>query len=896
MQGTPLWILALVVFVSVIITSNSAQVVAYGANSGAISIDCGLQQESRDEVNDFYYEADGSQFAESGEIHNVSSEYILTSKDEQIGQQLNTLRSFPKGQRNCYTLKPKQGKNNKYLIRAFFKYGNYDNKNSTPEFDLHLGVNYWTTISLQRSDYITRSEVIHVAPTDNIDVCLVNTGGGAPFISLLELWPLLNSLYQPMSSSLPLELISRPNLGMTEDFVFIRYIDDVYGRSWFNKTIDNSMPIMTSDAIESDSTAYKLPYEVLRTAIQSPNDNLLINWDYLEGYEYYVYLHFFDFVAHENQQRSMEIAFTDTIRENGVSPDNILITSLPSSRLPPMINAYEVYKVLPQPNSSTNEGDGKFNYYDCILNPETLPLLEMTVKAMQNIKHAYDIKRIDWQGDPCMPIDYRWEGLTCNSDSIPRVTSLNLSSGNLIGEINTSFSNLQKLESLDLSNNLLIGEIPSFLAELPNLKLLNLTGNNLTGSIPKALREKSGTTLTLSLDANPGLWLVDSCLKKTQKTIITLIASVVASVVVLVTAVCILVIFCKYKRKKRGDMEGHLVKYTSSGKDGKLKSKNRAFNHSEVVSMTNDFEIVIGQGGFGKVYLGKLQDDTQVAVKILSKSSQQGFKEFQSEAELLMIVHHRNLVSLTGYCDDGDVKALVYEYMNGGDLRHKLSDKNAYVLTWNERLHIALDASYGLDYLHNGCKPPIIHRDIKTSNILLSKNMQAKIADFGLSRAFFNDFDTHFSTRPAGTLGYLDPEFHSSGNLNKKSDVYSFGIILLELMTGRPAMIGMPGNTSHVADWVTPKLRSGDIQSIMDPRLEGKFNTASAWRFLEMAMSCVLPTAIQRPDISLVVAELRECLALEISLENAESNSGISSSALSISFSQSESDLAPYAR
>ncbi|XP_028756240.1 probable LRR receptor-like serine/threonine-protein kinase At4g29180 [Neltuma alba] len=343
-------------------------------------------------------------------------------------------------------------------------------------------------------------------------------------------------------------------------------------------------------------------------------------------------------------------------------------------------------------------------------------------------------------------------------------------------------------------------------------------------------------------------------------------------------------------------MEG--IPATSFQNDGNLKSKNRAFNHLQVLSITNSFENVIGEGGFGKVYLGTLQDGTKVAVKLLSKSSQQGFKEFQSEAELLMVVHHRNLVSLVGYCNDGETKALVYEYMSEGNLRQKLSDRNPCALKWNERLQIALDAACGLDYLHNGCKPAIIHRDLKPSNILLSKNMQAKIADFGLSRVFFDDTtNAQYSTCPAGTIGYLDPEFHSCGNLNKKSDVYSFGIILLELMSGRPAVMRAPGSKSHISDWVAPKLESGDIQSIMDPRLEGKFNNASAWKFLEIAMSCIPQVAIQRADIGHVVADLKECLALEMSLQNAESNSGgTSGSALSTTYFPLESNSGPCAR
>ncbi|KAI6678689.1 hypothetical protein NL676_039485 [Syzygium grande] len=197
-----------------------------------------------------------------------------------------------------------------------------------------------------------------------------------------------------------------------------------------------------------------------------------------------------------------------------------------------------------------------------------------------------------------------------------------------------------------------------------------------------------------------------------------------------------------------------------------LRLKNRHFKYGEVSRITGNFRRVIGEGGFGKVYLGTLENGTVVAVKMLSKSSKQGYKKFQAEAQLLMIVHHGNLVSLFGYCDDSRHMALIYEYMANGNLRQHLSGKvkmqppedHPKVLTWSKRIQIAVDVAQGLDYLHNGCKPPIIHRDLKTTNILLNEDFRAKIADFGLSRAFATENDSYVSTCPAGTPGYLDPE------------------------------------------------------------------------------------------------------------------------------------------
>ncbi|KAJ7963093.1 Receptor-like protein kinase family [Quillaja saponaria] len=241
---------------------------------------------------------------------------------------------------------------------------------------------------------------------------------------------------------------------------------------------------------------------------------------------------------------------------------------------------------------------------------------------------------------------------------------------------------------------------------------------------------------------------------------------------------------------------------TKSMKADSLKSKNQAFTYSEVLSITDNFKTIIGEGGFGKVYLGSLQDDTQVAVKLLSSSSIQGHKEFRSE-----------------------------------------------VCHW-------------LEYLHNSGKPPIIHRNMKSTNILLDENMRAKISDFGLSRAFANDKDSYISTNPAGTPGYL-----SSGNLNKKSDVYSFGIILHELITGQPALRSREAeaeNNHHILNWVTPIIKNGDIQNVVHPRLQREFSPNTAWKIVETALACIPPAAIQRQDMSYVLTELKECLALEM--------------------------------
>ncbi|CAL8139243.1 unnamed protein product [Prunus armeniaca] len=189
------------------------------------------------------------------------------------------------------------------------------------------------------------------------------------------------------------------------------------------------------------------------------------------------------------------------------------------------------------------------------------------------------------------------------------------------------------------------------------------------------------------------------------------------------------------------------------------------------------------------------------------------------------------------------------------------NSSSSNILTWKDRLQIAIDAAQGLEYRHYGCKPPIIHRDVKLTNILLNENFQAKLSDFGLSRSD----DTHISTVVAGTPGYLDPEYNLSNRLNEKSDVYSFEVVLLEIISCRPVYSSREHERIHISRWVSSMLAEGDIYGIVDPRLGRHFNTNTVWKAVEIAMACVSPNAIKRLTISQVVVELKESLATEIS-------------------------------
>ncbi|XP_010270707.1 PREDICTED: proline-rich receptor-like protein kinase PERK1 isoform X1 [Nelumbo nucifera] len=291
--------------------------------------------------------------------------------------------------------------------------------------------------------------------------------------------------------------------------------------------------------------------------------------------------------------------------------------------------------------------------------------------------------------------------------------------------------------------------------------------------------------------------------------------------------------------------------------DNQLKQSfsTKAFEIEELAEATNGFSEDIGAGGFGYVYKGILSDGNEVAVKCLKEKSRQGDREFLAEIEIISRVHHKHLVSLLGYCVNGNQRMLVYEFVPNKTLDFHLHGKDQPTLDWASRLKIAIGTAKGLAYLHEDCHPKIVHRDIKATNILLDSKFEAKVADFGLAK-FFPDTDTHVSTRIIGTFGYLAPEYASTGKLTVKSDVYSFGVTLLELITGCSPFheSRFDLNVSFV-DSVRPLLtqaiENGNYDAIVDPRLQKDYNPTEMERMVACANACVRVSALHRPCMSM---------------------------------------------
>nr|CAB3464671.1 unnamed protein product [Digitaria exilis] len=600
------------------------------------------------------------------------------------------------------------------------------------------------------------------------NVCLLNTGSGTPFISVLDLRPLKSTLYPQVNATRGLVLLDRWNFGPTD-------ATDLVSAWSVISTTDKVLTIGEEDLFEA-------PSKVLQTAITPRNasDNIEFSWSREAQPKdpsapgYIAIMHFSELqVVPDNALREFYVYLNGELwYPVGITPFylsanfaydmdplpdsaqyNVSINATANSTLPPFINAVEIFSVISTDNVGTDSKDAS---------------------AMMEIKMKYLVQK-NWMGDPCVPKTLAWDGLTCSSTSPPQITAVNMSFSGLDGNISSYFADLEAVQYLYVSRS-----------TTNTVKPENETPTN---HVPQ------------------------------------------------------------------GDVHAQ----------SSLQLENRRFTYSEIEVITDKFKRVLGQGGFGKVYSGSLADGTQVAVKVRSQTSNQGVKEFLAEAQILTRIHHKNLVSMIGYCKDGQHMALVYEYMAEGTLQEHIAGNgiSGRCLTWMQRLRIALESAQGLEYLHKGCNPPLIHRDVKATNILLNEKLEAKIADFGLSKAFNHDNSTQFTINSlVGTPGYLDPEYYATRNPTTKSDVYSFGVVLLELVAGEPAIVRDPEPT-NIIDWARRRLARGNIEGVVDARMRGDHDVNSVWKVAELALRCTVQPSSQRPAMADVVAQLQECLHLE---------------------------------
>lgn len=468
---------------------------------------------------------------------------------------------------------------------------------------------------------------------------------------------------------------------------------------------------------------------------------------------------------------------------------------------------------------------------------------------------------------------------------------LNLGHNRLSGSIPESFGDLKAIGVLDLSHNSLHGFIPGSLESLSFLSDLDVSNNNLSGEIP------SGGQLTTfpasRYENNSGLCglPLPACGSSKNRTIAVggwkkkqpVAAGVVIGLLcfLLFMLGLVLALYRVRRDQRKEEMREKYIESlpTSGSSSWKLSSfpeplsinvatfekPLRKLTFAHLLEATNGFsaESLIGSGGFGEVYKAKLKDGCVVAIKKLIHVTGQGDREFMAEMETIGKIKHRNLVQLLGYCKVGEERLLVYEFMKWGSLEAVLHDRakvGGSKLDWAARKKIAIGSARGLAFLHHSCIPHIIHRDMKSSNILLDENFEARVSDFGMAR-LVNALDTHLTVSTlAGTPGYVPPEYYQSFRCTSKGDVYSYGVILLELLSGkRPIDSSEFGDDSNLVGWSKKLYKEKRINEILDPDLVMQTSTESELlQYLRIAFECLDERPYRRPTMIQVMAMFKE--------------------------------------
>ncbi|GFP79750.1 receptor-like protein kinase hsl1 [Phtheirospermum japonicum] len=459
--------------------------------------------------------------------------------------------------------------------------------------------------------------------------------------------------------------------------------------------------------------------------------------------------------------------------------------------------------------------------------------------------------------------------------NLGQLVKLDLHDNAFSGEIPNGIHSWKKLNELNLANNEFSGEIPSEIGDLPVLNYLDLSGNQFSHKIPIELQNLKLNRLNLSCNyltgdipttyakrmykdsflGNPGLCgdiegLCDDGREIQNMVYLWFLRSIfVFAILVLIFSVIWL--YLKYMKSKKVKMSVDNSKWTL------MSFHKLGFNENEILNALDE-DNVIGTGASGKVYKAVLSQGEVVAVKKLWGSSKLADDDgFDAEVETLGKIRHKNIVKLWCCCVTRDCKLLVYEYMANGSLGDMLRGTKSGLLDWPTRFKIAVDAAEGLSYLHHDCVPPIVHRDVKSNNILLDADFGARVADFGVAKVVDVDGKGNKSMSIiAGSCGYIAPEYAYTLRVNEKSDIYSLGVVILELVTGKPPIDPEFGE-KHLVKWVCATLDQKGIDHVIDPKLDSCFKDEICV-VMNIGLLCTSPVPVNRPPMRRVVKMLQE--------------------------------------
>lgn len=474
-------------------------------------------------------------------------------------------------------------------------------------------------------------------------------------------------------------------------------------------------------------------------------------------------------------------------------------------------------------------------------------------------------KRItDWDNHLVSPC-FSWSHVSCQDG---HVTTLSLGTNGFSGTLSPSISKLKFLVSLELQDNELSGTLPDYLGSLVELQNLNLARNNFTGPIPSNWVQLSNLrNLFTGTHLICGSSLKQPCVsggsvqvsaKVSKVEVFTISVSCGAFFLLLLGA--IFTYERRHLRKLRND-----IFVDVEGEDARKISFDqvRKFSWREVQLATDNFSEnnVVGQGGFGKVYLGMLLDGTKVAVKRLSYYHNPGGEAaFLRELQLISVAVHRNLLRLIGFCTTLSERILIYPFMKNRSVAYRLRDlkPGEEGLNWPARKRVAFGTARGLEYLHEHCDPKIIHRDLKAANILLDDEFEPVLGDFGLAKSVDTKL-THVTTQVRGTMGHIAPEYLSTGKSSEKTDVFGYGMTLLELVTGQRAIHFSRLDEEEdilLLDHIKKLLREKSLHHIVDRNLK-TYDPEEVETILQVALLCAQSAPEERPTMSEVVQMLQ---------------------------------------